>query len=62
MDSQDFRNAVIKATQYMAFYKKNVCTFSSPIEVEYGFNGKKKKVIPTICFMEVLDEEDVIEK
>lgn len=55
MDGQDFRNAVIDAVKYMAFYKKDVCTFHSPIEVEYGISGEKKKVIPTICFMEVSD-------
>ena len=58
MDGQDFRNAVIDAVKYMAFYEKDVCTFHSPIEVEYGIDGKKKKVIPTICFMEVFDEEE----
>lgn len=58
MNGQDFRNAVINAVKYMAFYKKDVCTFHSPIEVEYRMDGKKKKVIPTICFMEVFDEEE----
>lgn len=58
MDRNDFRNAVIDAVKYMAFYKKDVCTFRSPIEVEYGMSEEKKKVIPTICFMEVLDEEE----
>lgn len=52
MDGNDFRKAVIDATQYLAFYKKDVCIFSEPIEVEYGQNGEKKKVIPTICYME----------
>ena len=62
MDGQGFRNAVIDAVKYMAFYKKDVCTFRSPIEVEYGIDGEKKKVIPTICFMEIFDEENMIEK
>ena len=43
MDGQGFRNAVIDAVKYMAFYKKDVCTFHSPIEVEYGIDGEKKK-------------------
>lgn len=42
MDGQDFRNAVIDAVKYMAFYKKDVCTFHSPIEVEYGLSEEKK--------------------
>ena len=58
MDGQDFRNAVIDAVKYMAFYKKDVCTFHSPIEVEYGISGEKKKVIPTIYFMEVSNEDE----
>lgn len=58
MDGQDFRNAVIDAVKYMAFYKKDVCIFHNPIEVEYGISGEKKKVIPTICFMEVSNEDE----
>lgn len=57
MDANKFRESVISAIKYMAFFKKHVCTFSKPIEVEYGFNGEKQKVIPTICFVEVPDEE-----
>lgn len=60
MDAQDFRNAVIDATKYLAFFKKEVCTFSSPIEVEWGLKGEKRKVIPTICFMEVYEEEKYV--
>ena len=56
MDGGDFRKAVIDATKYLAFFEKDVCTFHEPIEVEWGMNGKKKKVIPTICFMEAYDE------
>lgn len=55
MDGNDFRNAVISATEYMAFYDKEVCTFNEPIEV-IGCKGKKKKVIPTICFAEVFED------
>ena len=57
MNGQDFRNAVIDATKYLAFFKEEVYTFRDPIEVEWGLNGEKKKVIPTICFMEVFEEE-----
>lgn len=57
MDANQFRESVISAIKYMAFFKKHACTFSKPIEVEYGFNGEKRKVIPTICFVEVPDEE-----
>lgn len=57
MDGNGFRKAVIDATEYLAFYGKNVCTFREPIEVE-GYRGEKKKVIPTICFMEVFDEQN----
>lgn len=52
MDGNDFRKAVISATEYMASYGKDVCTFHEPIEV-IGDKGEKKKVIPTICFIEV---------
>ena len=57
MDANQFRESVISAIKYMAFFKRHACTFSKPIEVEYGFNGEKRKVIPTICFVEVPDEE-----
>lgn len=57
MDGQGFRNAVVDATKYLAFFQKDVCTFHEPIEVEWGLNGEKKKVIPTICFMEVFEEK-----
>lgn len=52
MNSNDFRKAIIDATKYMAFYGKEVCTFSEPIEVE-GYKGEIIKVIPTICYMDV---------
>lgn len=55
MDSNDFRKAVISATEYLAFYGKDVCTFHEPIEV-IGYKGEKKKVIPTICFAEVYED------
>ena len=57
MDGGDFRKAVIDASKYLAFFEKEVCIFHEPIEVEWGMNGKKKKVIPTICFMEAYNEE-----
>ena len=55
MDGNDFRKAVISATEYLAFFGKEACTFSEPIEV-VGYKGEKKKVIPTICYAEVYDE------
>lgn len=55
MDGNDFRKAVISATEYLAFYGKDVCTFHEPIEV-IGYKGEKKKVIPTICFAEVYED------
>ena len=55
MDGNDFRKAVISATEYLAFYDKEVCTFHEPIEV-VGYKGEKKKVIPTICYMEVFED------
>lgn len=57
MNAQDFRNAVVDAAKYLAFFQKDVCTFHYPVEVEWGLNGEKKKVIPTICFMEVFEED-----
>lgn len=58
MDASGFRNRIIDAVEYMAFYKRDACTFSKPIEVEWGMNGEKKKVIPTICFVETYEKED----
>ena len=57
MNGGDFRKAVIDATKYLAFFEKDVCTFHEPIEVEWGMNGVKRKVIPTICFMESYEED-----
>lgn len=34
MDGYDFRKAVISATEYLAFFDKNTCTFNEPIEVK----------------------------
>lgn len=59
MDGQDFRNAIIDAAKYLAAYKKDVCTFNDPIEVEWGVDDEKRKVIPTICFMTVYEDNDV---
>ena len=58
MDANDFREAIIKAVKYMAFFKKRVCTFSEPIEVDFGINGEKRKVIPTICYVDVTEVQD----
>lgn len=59
MDGQDFRNAIIDAVKYLSAYGKDVCTFSKPIEVEWGMNGEKRKVVPTIYFTTVFEEDDV---
>ena len=55
MDGNGFRDAVISATKYMAFFGKEVCTFREPIEVE-NKKGETIKVIPTLCFQEVYEE------
>lgn len=62
MNSNDFRKAVIDAAQYLAFYEKDVCTFSKPIEVEYGFDGERRKVIPTVCLQDVTEDPRYDEK
>lgn len=33
-DANDFREAIIGITEYMAFFNREVCAFSEPIEVE----------------------------
>ena len=38
-DAHDFREAIIGIVNYMAFYNKEVCTLSEPIEVEWGLKG-----------------------
>jgi len=53
-DANDFREALIGITNYMAFFNKEVCTFSEPIEVEWGLKGTtkyegKRLVLPTIA-------------
>ena len=54
MDANGFRDAVISATKYMAFFGKEG-TFREPIEVE-NKKGETIKVIPTLCFQEVYEE------
>ena len=51
-DSNDFREAMIGIANYMAFYKKEVVAPTEPIEVEWGLNGDKKLVIPTIALVD----------
>lgn len=53
-DANDFREAIIGIVNYMAFYNREVCTLSEPIEVEWGLEGTnnykgKKMVLPTIA-------------
>ena len=53
-DAQDFREAIIGIVNYMAFFNKEVCTLSEPIEVEWGLEGTsnyegKKMILPTIA-------------
>ena len=53
-DAHDFREAIIGIVNYMAFYNKEVCTLSEPIEVEWGLKGTanyegKRMVLPTIA-------------
>lgn len=50
-DANDFREAIIGITNYMAFAKKEVVAFSKPIEVEWGFKDKRL-VIPTIALVD----------
>lgn len=57
MDGYDFRRAVISATEYLAFFDKDTCTFNEPIEVE-NLKGEKKRVIPTISLKEVFDKQN----
>jgi hypothetical protein len=56
-DANDFREAIIEITKYMAFFNKEVCAFSEPIEVEWGLKGTtkyegKKMIIPTIALVD----------
>lgn len=56
-DSNDFREAIIGIANYMAFYNKEVCAFSEPIEVEWGlkmtsnYEGKKM-IMPVITLVD----------
>lgn len=56
-DSQDFRNAIVEMVKYMAFYTKNVCVPSEPIEVEWGMKGTRdheniKSILPVITLVD----------
>ena len=53
-DANDFREAVIGIVNYMAFARKEVITFTEPVEVEWGLQGTashegKRMVLPTIA-------------
>ena len=53
-DANDFREAIIGIVNYMAFARKEVCTFKDPIEVEWGLEGANgyggiRIVLPTIA-------------
>lgn len=60
MNGNDFRKALVDATEYLAFYGKNMCSFSKPIEVK-NHKGENKKVIPTLSYAEVVEEKKTIE-
>lgn len=56
-DVNDFREAIIAIAEYMAFFNKEVCAFSEPIEVEWGLKGTagykgRKMVVPTIALVD----------
>ena len=56
-DANDFREAIIGITNYMAFAQKEVVAFLEPIEVEWGLEGTvrhegKRLVIPTISLVD----------
>lgn len=59
-DANDFREAIIGITNYMAFARKEVVAFSEPIEVDWGlqrtanYDGKRL-VIPTISLVDRTD-------
>lgn len=53
-DAHDFREAIIGIVNYMAFARREVVTFTEPIEVEWGLKGTanhegKRMVLPTIA-------------
>ena len=55
-DGNDFREAIIGITNYMAFATKEIVSFNEPIEVEWGLKGTvnhdgKRMVIPVISLV-----------
>lgn len=57
MDGNDFRKAIINATEYLFTSHHDVVTFHEPIEITNVITGEKKKVIPTLCYQEVYDDK-----
>ena len=56
-DANDFREAIIGITNYMAFATKEVVAFSEPIEVDWGLKGTAnhkgtRMVIPTVALVD----------
>lgn len=56
-DANDFRDAIVGITNYMAFFGKEVCALSEPIEVTWGLEGTvkyegKKLVLPVITLVD----------
>lgn len=56
-DANDFRDAIVGITNYMAFFGKEVCAPSEPIEVTWGLEGTvkyegKKLVLPVITLVD----------
>ena len=41
-DANDLREAIIGITNYMAFFGKEVCSPTEPIEVTWGLEGTSK--------------------
>lgn len=51
-NAKDFREALIGITNYMAFYNKEVCSTSEPIEVKWGLKEDIKMVMPVITLVD----------
>lgn len=59
-DANDFREAIIGIVNYMAFARKEVCTFKEPIEVGWGLKGANgyggtRMVLPTIALADMTE-------
>ena len=51
-DGNDFKEALIGITNYMASYQQEVVAFEEPIEVCWGFKNEKRLVIPTVALVD----------